>query len=377
MNRMNRLGLGNRNWLGGRVIAAAMLLGCGGFWAGTVEAQPRDGAVRPVVEADIASYAPGAGISGAIVIAGSDTMQPLVARLASEFRRWQPDVKIAVQGGGTDAALLQFIGDQATIRRGDANPRGGHQVSGSVAILASSRALTPEEIKNFHSRYGYDPIEIPIALDAVAIYVNASNPINGFTLEQLDAMFGKDRKRGAPKTITTWGEVGVAGWEGQPIHLYGRDKQSGTRTFFKLVALQDGELKSEIREQPGSASEILAISRDPLGIGYAGIGFLASTVRVVPLADKPNMAYVAPTADTAADGSYPLSRQLYLYAKRDPKSELKTTILEFLKFVNSREGQQVVAKAGVYPLSASQVGKNLAALSGPDVAGATVTADAR
>ena len=348
-----------------------------GLVAGVSGAQPLDGTIRPVVEAEIAAYAPGTGLSGAIVVAGSDTMQPLVARLASEFRRLQPDVKIAVQGGGTDAALTQFVGDQATIRRGDGNPRGGHQASGSVAILASSRSLTEGEIKKFQSRYGYDPVEIPIALDAVAIYVNATNPIEGLTLEQLDAMFGKDRKRGASKEATTWGHLGVTGWEEQPIRLYGRDKQSGTRTFFKHVALQDGELRADVREQPGSASEILAISRDPQGVGYAGIGFLASTVRVVPLAEKSGMPYVTPSADTTGDGSYPLSRHLYLYAKRDPKSDMKAAILEFLKFVNSREGQQVVAKVGVYPLSASQVGKNLAALSGPDVAKAIVTSDAR
>ncbi len=344
---------------------------------GLAGAQPLDGTIRPVVEAEIAGYAPAAGVSGAIVIAGSDTMQPLVARLASEFRRWQPDVKIAVQGGGTDTALMQFVEDQAAIRRGDASPKGGHQVSGSVAILASSRSLTMEEIKKFHSRYGYDPIEIPIALDAVAIYVNAANPIEGLTLGQLDAIFGRDRKRGAATDITTWGQLGVAGWEDQPIHLFGRDKQSGTRTFFKHVALEDGELKSSIHEQPGSASEILTISRDPLGIGYAGIGFLASTVRVVPLAEKAGMPFITPSAESAGDGRYPLSRHLYLYAKRDPKSDMKAAILEFLRFVNSREGQQVVAKAGVYPLTASQVGKNLTALKGPDLAKLTVVAEAR
>lgn len=359
-----------------RSLQAGVCAGALGVVAGVSGAQPLDGTIRPVVEAEIAAYVPGTGVSGAIVVAGSDTMQPLVARLASEFRRWQPDVKIAIQGGGTDAALMQFVEDQATIRRGDANPR-GHQVSGSVAILASSRSLTEEEIRKFHSRYGYDPVEIPIALDAVAIYVNATNPIEGLTLEQLDAMFGRDRKRGVLKEVTTWGQLGVAGWEEQPVRLYGRDKQSGTRTFFKHVALQDGELRADIREQPGSASEILAISRDPQGVGYAGIGFLASTVRVVPLAEKAGMPFVPPSAESASAGQYPLSRHLYLYAKRDPTSDMKAAILEFLKFVNSREGQQVVAKAGVYPLSASQVGKNLAALSGPDVAKATVTAAAR
>lgn len=373
MNRSERSGRSAGFLMSVQAGVCAVVLG---VVAGVSDAQALDGTIRPVVEAEIAAYAPGTGVSGAIVVAGSDTMQPLVVRLASEFRRWQPDVKIAVEGGGTDAALKRFVDDQANFRLGGGSSQ-GHQISGSVAILASSRSLTEEEIKKFHSRYGYDPVEIPIALDAVAIYVNATNPIEGLTLEQLDAMFGKDRKRGALKEATTWGHLGVTGWEEQPIRLYGRDKQSGTRTFFKHVALQDGELRADVREQPGSASEILAISRDPQGVGYAGIGFLASTVRVVPLAEKSGMSYVTPSADTAGDGSYPLSRHLYLYAKRDPKSDMKAAILEFLKFVNSREGQQVVAKVGVYPLSASQVGKNLAALSGPDVAKAIVTSYAR
>lgn len=373
MKRSRAQGRKAKAWRG---LTAGFCAGIVGLAVG-VGAQPLEGTIRPVVETDIASYSPGSGVGGAIVIAGSDTMQPLVARLASEFRRWQPDVKIAVQGGGTDAALMQFIEDQATIRRGDANPKGGHQVSGSVAILASSRSLSHDEIKTFHSRYGYDPVEIPIALDAVAIYVNAANPIEGLTLDQLDAVFGRDRKRGATNDITTWGQLGVAGWEEQPIRLLGRDKQSGTRTFFKHVALNDGELKSSVHEQPGSASEILAISRDPLAIGYAGIGFLASTVRVVPLAEQRGRPFVPPSAESAADGRYPLSRYLFLYAKRDPKTEMKTAILEFLRFVNSREGQQVVAKAGVYPLSASQVGKNLTALKGPDLAKLMLAAETR
>lgn len=332
---------------------------------------------RPTVDLSIGSYTAKAGLAGGIAIAGSDTMQPILGKVASAFRQWQPEVKIAVQGGGSDAALRGFLQNQATIRRGDALFK-GHHVSGHVALLASSRALTAGEREDFRSRYGYEPTEIPIALDAVAIYVNRQNPIQGLTMEQLDAIFGKDRKRGLPEMMTQWGQVGLRdGWEQQPIRLYGRDKGSGTRSFLIHEALLNGELRGDVREEIGSASVILALSRDPLGIGYAGIGFQASTVRVVPLAEKTGMPFVAPSAESAAHGSYPLSRFLYLYANKAPNSELDPEVLEFLKFVNSREGQEAVIKAGVYPVPASQVGKNLETLLGGTVTAASPDASPR
>ncbi len=304
-------------------------------------------------------------------------MQPIIAKVAAAFRVWQPNIKIAVQGGGSDAALDQFLQNQPTIRRGDANPK-GHQVSGHVGLLASSRPLDAEERKDFRSRYGFEVTEVPIALDAVAIYVNHQNPLPGLTMEQVDAIFGQSRKRGATSDITSWGQLGLQdGWEQQPVRLYGRDKRSGTRTFFVHTALLDGILKSNVHEEPGTAMEILDLSRDAAGIGYAGIGFQASTVRILPIAEKSGGPLVAPTAESATNGTYPLARALYLYARKTPKGELDEEIAEFLKFINSREGQETIAKAGVFPLSASQVTSNLQALVGSPTSATTLTVSAR
>jgi phosphate transport system substrate-binding protein len=333
--------------------------------------------IRLVVDSSIPSYQPHADISGAIAIAGSDTMQPIVARAASAFRAWQPNVKIAVQGGGSDSALRAFIQNIAASRRGDGNVK-GHLSSNDVEILASSRPLTDEERKDFRSRYGFEPTEIPIAIGAIAIYVNYQNPVPSLSMEQIDAIFSKTRKRGATADITTWGQLGLAdGWEQQPVRLYGRDKRSGTRTLFIHSALLDGTMKAEIREEPGTAMEILDLSRDPLGIGYAGIGFQASTVRILPIAPKAGDDPVLPTAESAANGAYPLTRSLYLYAKRNPKGELAPEIAEFLKFINSREGQETIAKAGVYPLSVQQITANLQALVGGMTSSLSMTAAAR
>jgi phosphate transport system substrate-binding protein len=330
--------------------------------------------VRPVVDASIPAYAPKTAITGSIAIAGSDTMQPIVARVASAFKVWQPNVKIAVQGGGSDSALRAFIQNIAASRRGDGNVK-GHLSANDVEILASSRPLTAEEKKEFRSRYGFEPTEIPIAMDAIVFYVNHQNPIERLTLEQLDAIFSTSRKRGAQAVISTWGQLGLAdGWEQQPIRLYGRDKRSGTRNLFIHEVLLDGTMKSEVKEEPGTAMEILAISRDVLGIGYAGIGFQASTVRIVPIVSQPGEVAVFPTAETVANGSYPLSRPLYLYAKRNPKGELPPEISEFLRFINSRDGQETIAKAGVYPLSSQQVTANLQALVGGTTSSLSITA---
>lgn len=358
-------------WVVGAMLVVVYGNGC------LAHAGEAAGRVHPVVDTGIPAYTPKATVSGSIAIAGSDTMQPIIAKIASAFRFWQPNVKIAVQGGGSDAAMTAFVQNIAASRRGDGNVR-GHLSANDVTVLASSRPLTGDERNTFHARYGFDPIEVPIALDAIAIYVNYQNPLPGLTMEQLDALFSQSRKRGASAEISTWGQLGLqAGWEDQPIRLYGRDKRSGTRTFFAHAALLDGEIKSTIHESPGTAMEILDLSRDVLGIGYAGIGFQASTVRVVPIAEKAGAPFVEPNAQSAMDGSYPLARALYLYAKKSPKGELDPEVGEFLKFVNSREGQETIVKAGVFPLSASQITTNLQALVGAPTSASTLTASTR
>jgi phosphate transport system substrate-binding protein len=332
---------------------------------------------RPVLDPAIASYQPKAGVTGAIVVAGSDTMQPVILKAASAFKLLQQGIKIAVQGGGSDAALDQFLQNQSTIRRGDANPK-GHQVSGNVDLLASSRPLTNDERKDFRSRYGADPLEMPIALDAIAIYVHHENPLASLTLDQADALFSQSRNRGAPTSITTWGQLGLQnGWEQEPVRLYGRDKRSGTRTLFMHMVMLDGVFRSDIKEEPGPAIEILDISRDRLGVGYAGIEFKASTVRIVPIASKAGETPVPPNAETATNGTYPLTRSLYLYAKRASKGDLEPQIAEFLRFINSREGQETLARGGVYPLSSQQVNANLQALGNDQVAASGLVAERR
>lgn len=318
--------------------------------------------VAAAVHPDIESYAVQAQAKGRMTIAGSDTMQPVLAELAMEFRRRHPDVKIAVQGT-RDSKLSPedvFLTGLSTMRRGDGNTA-GHFGAYDVQLLASSRALTDQEVARFQSRYGYAPTAIAIAQDAVAVYVNQDNPVTQLTLGQVDAMFSATRKRGHP-AINEWGQLGLDGdWAQAPIHLYGRDQRStGTLPFFKQVVMQGGEFKKDITPEPGSASIVVAVGKDRQAIGYGSIGFQTSAVKAVPLAETPASAAVAPSVEAVMQGQYPLSRPLYLYVNKDPKDGWEPKILEFLRFINSREGQETVARSGVYPLSSEQVGRNLA-----------------
>ncbi|MGH7232016.1 MAG: PstS family phosphate ABC transporter substrate-binding protein [Nitrospiraceae bacterium] len=322
-------------------------------------------AVRNTVPSGLTAYSPSVPLSGTLTIAGSDTMQPVVAKLAAAFKLLHPEVVIAVEGGGSSQAIREFIVGLSGQRRGDKNRRGGHLVGNQAKMLSSSRALTAEERRAFISRYGYEPLEIPIAMDAVAIYVSQDNPLQGLTMEQVDAIFGTTRKRGFSESITAWSQVGLGNdWKGQPIHLFGRDKRSGTRDFFKQIALLNGELKADIKEQPGAALEILSIARDPLAIGYAGIGFQSSFARAVPLAVEKGQPYVLPSDESVKAGTYPLARQLYLYTNQAPDEKFDSVMQEFLKFVNSRQGQETVARAHFFPLTSTQVATNMALING-------------
>jgi|CXWL01.1.fsa_nt_gi phosphate transport system substrate-binding protein len=308
-------------------------------------------------------YQPAPGIGGRVTIAGSDTMQPLMAKLAASFMAFQPKAKFGVEGLGSSESIREFMLGLSLQRRGDKAIGRGTEGTSSSSLLASSRPLTDQEVKGFVSHHGYEPIGIPIAMDAVAMYVHNDNPVRSLTLEQVDALFSSSLKRAKGEHFTTWGQVGLTDrWSQQPIHLYGRNKKSGTREFFRHVALVDGELHDDVQEQPGSASEILAIAQDPLAIGYAGVGFHSSMVRIVPLVAESGKTPLLPNVDTVATGQYPLARPLYLYVNKNPDGKLDPVVGEFLKFVNSRQGQETVTRANFYPLTAAQISKNLEVL---------------
>jgi len=312
------------------------------------------------VDANLARYNPQSQVSGNFKIRGSDTMYPLLSRLSLEFQRRQPKVSIDVKGGGSTKGIEEFLlpplkktGKVVLLE----------EKASQFWVLASSRELFDAEIKAFVEENGYEPTAIPVAVDAVSLYVHKDNPLPGLTLDQIDAMFSTTRNRGARTALTKWGQLGLAnGWENAAIQLHGPDRSSGTRAFFQEHVLAGGEFVPSLHQHPGPASVILDLSRDQSGIGYSGLGLHTSTVRVVPLAETEGMPFVTPSADTVADQTYPLRRVLYLYVNKDPKASLPPAAQEFLTFLMSQEGQEAVIKAGFFPLPGNQIAKTSVAL---------------
>ena len=292
-------------------------------------------AAAPATDAELAAYHKVDGLRGTLSAAGSDTMLELSTLMAEEFRKLYPQVKIQVEGKGSSTAPPALV--EATVQLG-----------------TMSRAMKSSEIDAFESKFGYEPTRVDVALDTLAVFVGKDNPLASLTLAQVDAVFSKTRKCGGGADLSTWGQLGLTGaWASAPISLYGRNSASGTYGFFKDHALCKGDYKDTVKEQPGSASVVQGIAKDPYGIGYSGIGYETSGVRAVPLSPRDGQPAVAATADNAADGSYPLSRFLHVYVNRAPGKPLDRLTAEFLRFMLAAEGQRIVLKAGFDPLDAA------------------------
>jgi phosphate transport system substrate-binding protein len=174
-------------------------------------------------------------------------------------------------------------------------------------------------------------------------------------MQQVDCIFSQTRKSGF-RDINTWGGTGLTGsWEKLPISLYGRNSVSGTYGFFKEKALLKGDFKDSVKEQPGSAAVINGVAGDKAAIGYSGIGYKTADVRAIPLAKDGNSPLVEPSFENALAGKYPLGRALYIYVVKKPNEPLPPNVKEFLKFVLSKEGQEIVVKDGFGALPLKQL----------------------
>jgi phosphate transport system substrate-binding protein len=301
-------------------------------------------------------------LGGKLTIVGSETMQQLMSSFGSELKKWYPRLHVMVETEGSVAGFEQFMEWSATGHavRGDQPPDVRGDVP-SALILASTNPPTEDQVKAFAARSGSLPLELQIGFGAVGIYVHENNPLRELTLEQVDAIFGRSRKRGTAADISRWGQIGLHGeWEDKPLHLYGRDSQSGTRSFLKAEALLGGDFKPTIKEEPGLESMILSISKDPLGIGYGGgLSRQYSFVRVLALSEKPGRPSQLPNADSVRQHTYPLSRKLLLYATQPVHQAINPLVREFLRFAHSREGQDLIDHSGFYRISSAQITQNL------------------
>jgi phosphate transport system substrate-binding protein len=270
---------------------------------------------------DPAATRPGAS-QRAIQNKGSDTMVNLALAWAEAYRMERPDAAIAVTGGGTGTGIAALI-------------------NGTVDIANASRELKEDEIEQARAK-GFEPMEHLVAIDALAIIVNPANPVSQLTIGQLADIF--------TGRITNWQELGG---EDANIILVSRETNSGTHVYFLDQVVRRGESENhdifapQTMLMPSSVGITSEIQRNPYAIGYDGLGYVTEHEKIVAVAQDAAGPFVLPTVQSGADGSYPISRGLYMVTAGQPTGG----IAEFIAWIVGPAGQQIVADLGFVPLS--------------------------
>jgi len=207
-------------------------------------------------------------------------------------------------------------------------------INGTTDICASSRAMKPAEKEKLRDRYNNTGVEISVARDGLAVYVNASSPLTEISIPDLKQIFtGK---------VTNWKQLGGPDAN---IIVYSRENSSGTYVFFKETVLLGADFTPRAQTMPGTAAVVNAVSKEKFGIGYGGAAY-AKGIKILKVKKDPTSAAINPEKKTVLDGSYPLARPLFFYLKAKAVGEIKS----FIDWVLSPEGQGIVEKVGYYPV---------------------------
>jgi len=251
-----------------------------------------------------------------ITLKGSDTIVILGQRWAEVYMGKNPGVTIQVTGGGSGTGIAALI-------------------NGTTDIAESSRPMKDKEKEEVKAKRGNEVLELPVAVDGLAVYVHESNPVSELTLQQIKAIYTGQ--------IKNWKEVGG---RDDRILLYSRENNSGTYAYFKEHVLENADFHPTAQTLPGTAAVINALAKDRRGIGYGGIAYGKGIKHLKVKRDASSPA-VEPTMENVLTSKYPISRFLYWYFAGAPTGDLKALSL----WVLSKEGQTVVEKVGYYPLS--------------------------
>jgi phosphate transport system substrate-binding protein len=314
-----------------RCLAALAAL----FVAAGAVAQVSD--AKPRAASDLAPYARADKVAGTVKAAGSSTVAALFKQITDAFDTTQPGVVFDIEGAGSGTALAGMLETPAT-----------------MGLL--SRPLTARERDAFRAKYGHAPTELKIAVDAVGVFVFKSNPVKGLSLAELRRAFGRD-----PDAVDRWGALRpdlAADWREQPIARFGLERGRGAFELFRDVVLEGSDFAANVDVEPVSTSVVQGVATQPGGIGYASVFFRTERTRLLPIVHKGEP--IEPSADNALSGRYPLARFLYVIVNKKPDAPLDAAQRQFLFFVLSRDGQDVIARQGFFPLDATVAREGLA-----------------
>ncbi len=234
-------------------------------------------------------------------------------------------------------------------------------LEGKAHLAPMNREMNAEEVAACTAKWGYAPTRIAVAMDALVVIVNKSNPLKEIKIEQLDAMYSSTRLQGWPKNIATWGDLGISGgnWAARPILRLGRPDGSGLRAFFRESVEMGGKAKEDNKRGVDAMSMVEEIISNQAAIGYGGLGEVFASTRAVSIIPKGGKTAVEPTPAAVVDGSYPLSMVLYIYVNKAPGKNLDPGLADFLRFILSKDGQKQVKANGLVPLPDDLIAMNL------------------
>lgn len=305
--------------------------------------------------------------------------RPRKEKLTGTFKGGASDVLIALVQSWIKAFKIHHPKVDLSVSPPYAGSLGAVElVKGNLDFVFVSRELKPEDRKDFKAKFGYDPMSVPVsggsyrhfgALDAIAFFVHKDNPLEMLTFDQIDSIYSATRHRGG-KPITKWGELGLTGeWADKPVKGYGIKPWNGFEEFVRQRILSTADKRGEWREDIGFEKVVFPMAKhvagDRYGIGYSGVAYIDQGVRVLPLVARAGEAPVAPSYENVALATYPLSRLTFFNVNKHPDKPLSPVLEELLRFVLSKEGQQIVLDQGIYlPLRAVQSEKSRALLGG-------------
>ncbi|SDR90533.1 substrate-binding domain-containing protein [Opitutus sp. GAS368] len=320
------------------------------------------------VVASLPAFRPAPAPAGVIRLWGHGSfsrpfMRLLVARWARGFARFHPDITIREETYGTSSAIPALaLG------------------AGDLAILGEE--ILPEAVDTFRRVKLYEPFSVEIANGSVDVrnfdyaqmfFVHKDNPLAQLTLTQLDAIFGAEHRRGAPRNFRTWGDVGLTGeWADKPITPYGWRTDDSFGFYLEQTLLAGSHRwNSALREfrhinrPDGSIYDhgqqaLDGLAQDRYGIAVSNIRYAGPDVKALKVAEHEGAPYVAVTARTLIDHTYPLSRTIPAFLDRAPGQPVEPKVKEFLRYILSREGQQDIVDDGRYlPLAPAMVAAQL------------------
>ena len=256
---------------------------------------------------------------------GSDTLVNVAQTWAEEYKTVKPNVAVAVTGGGSGTGISALI-------------------NGTVDLANASREIKDSELEQARQN-GIEPKEHVVGFDALAVFLHPDNPIDGLSIEQLASIYGEDG------TVDTWSQLGVSvpGCGSDEIVRVSRQNNSGTYSYFKETVLgKSKEYKLGSRDMHGSKDVVDLVEHTPCAIGYSGLAYANEKVKVPCIKRHEGAECVAPTVESAVDGSFAIGRPLLMYTAGEPQGE----VAEYLQWVLSEEGQCILLEKGYAPVRA-------------------------